>query len=197
MSRRAVLAGFAACALALPVAAQAGGGGPPVAVPLRLAEELRVGKSAPAIVLPYATRDGVGPAEQPFTLAKELGRVVVLAFYPGDFTPGCTAEWRAFRERAATLFGPGVVVAGISRDSLATHVRFARELDLPFKLLSDPDLAVARRYNAADGTRARRVVVVVGPDGTVRYVDPAFAALDPQSYLHLGAAVEAAKKESP
>jgi peroxiredoxin Q/BCP len=169
----------------------------PVSVRFRLADEVRIGRAAPAVVLPYATRDGLGPADQPFTLAKELGRVVVLAFYPGDFTPGCTAEWRAFAERATTMFGDGVVLVGISNDSLATHQRFARELDLPFKLLSDPDLRVTRAYGAADGARARRVVVVIGRDGQVRHVDPAFAALDPQSYVQLGAAIEAARKERP
>lgn len=182
-----------ALALAAPLAAQ----DRPVAVRFRLADEVRIGRPAPAVVLPYATRDGIGPADQPFTLAKELGRVVVLAFYPGDFTPGCTAEWRAFAERAPTLFGEGVVLVGISNDSLATHVRFARELELPFKLLSDADLRVARTYGAADGARARRVVVVIGRDGATRFVDPAFAALDPQSYVQLGAAIEAARKERP
>lgn len=189
---------FAGIALvAAPLAAQDDAGTRPVSVKLRLADEVRVGRAAPQFVLPYATRDGLGPVDQPFSLAKELGQVVVLAFYPGDFTPGCTAEWRAFAERSGTLFGPGVVVAGISTDSLETHVRFARELDLPFKLLSDPSLDVARRYDAADGRRARRVVVVVGRTGMVRYVDPAFAALDPQSYVHLATAIEAAKKETP
>lgn len=154
----------------------------------------RVGHDAPAIRLPYATASGLGPAEQPFELAKELGNVVVIAFYPGDFTPGCTAEWRAFRDRAATLFGSGVVVVGISKDSLASHQRFAQELELPFKLLSDSDLLVARRYAAVDGSRARRVVVVVGRDGRVRFVDLAFAPLDPESYVHLAAAVAAAKE---
>ena len=88
-----------------------------------------------------------------------------------------------------------MVVAGISADSLDSHIRFARELDLPFKLLSDPSLSVARNYGVADGDRARRAVVVVGRNGVVRYFDPAFAALDPQSYSQLGAAVQAARKE--
>jgi peroxiredoxin Q/BCP len=176
-----------------PLVAQSGSA--PVSIRLRVAEDVRVGRQAPDVVLPYATRDGLGPADQPFALRKELGRVVVLAFYPGDFTPGCTAEWQAFRDRAGSLFGPEVVVAGISNDSLARHVRFAREYDLPFKLLSDPDLTIARRYDAVDGRQARRVVVVIGRDGLVRYVDRAFAALDPESYVHLGDAVEAAGKE--
>jgi peroxiredoxin Q/BCP len=191
MSRLVLM--VATLVLAAPLAAQ----DQPVSVRFRLAEEVRIGRAAPAVVLPYATREGIGPADQPFTLTKELGRVVVLAFYPGDFTPGCTAEWRAFAERATSMFGEGVVLVGISSDSLATHLRFARELDLPFKLLSDPDLRVTRTYGAADGARARRVVVVIGRDGRVRHVDPAFAALDPQSYVQLGAAIEAARKERP
>jgi len=168
----------------------------PVRLRLAVEEAPRVGRPAPPLRLPYATRDGLGPANQPFDLAKELGRVVVLAFYPGNFTPGCTAEWRAFRDRAETLFGGDVVVAGVSADSLASHVRFAGELELPFKLLSDPDRGVARRWGASDGRSTRRVVVVIGRNGTVRYVDPAFAALDPASYAALDAAVEAARKES-
>jgi peroxiredoxin len=167
----------------------------PVPIRLRVADDVRVGQAAPQVVLPYATRDGIGPAAQPFDLRKELGLVVVLAFYPGDFTPGCAAEWRTLRDRAETLFGPDVVVAGISADSLDSHIRFAQELDLPFKLLSDPKLSVARNFGVADGDRARRAVVVVGRNGVVRYFDPAFAALDPQSYSQLGAAVQAARKE--
>jgi len=195
MTRRALV--LLALLATAPVAAQnpQNNAAAPVTIRLRAVDEVQPGHQAPPVVLPYATREGAGPADQPFDLRKELGRVVVLAFYPGDFTPGCTAEWRAFRDRAASLFGPEVVVAGISVDSIESHIRFARELDLPFKLLSDPDLVVARRYDAADGDQARRIVVVVGRDGLVRYVDPAFAALDPQSYLHLGAAVEAARKE--
>ena len=167
----------------------------PVTLRLRVAEEIKPGPQAPHVVSPYATRAGIGPAGPPFDLRKEVGHVVVLAFYPGDFTPGCIAEWRAFRDRAATLFGPKVVVAGISADSLDSHHRFARELELPFKLLSDPKLVAARQYGATDGNRIKRMVVVVGRDGLIRYVDPAFAALDPQSYLQLGAAVEAARNE--
>lgn len=177
-----------------PMAAQAVESSP-VRLRLRVAEELRVGRQAPAVVLPYATKAGAGPTDQPFDLRRELGRVVVLAFYPGDFTPGCIAEWRAFRDRAGTIFGSQVVVAGISADSIDSHIRFARELDLPFKLLSDPELRVARQYDAADASRARRVVVVIGRDGMVRYVDRAFAALDPEAYVQLGAAVAAARAE--
>jgi peroxiredoxin Q/BCP len=167
-----------------------------IRIRIGLEEGVKVGRQAPAIQLPYATRDGLGPADQPFDLAKELGHVVVLAFYPGDFTPGCVAEWQAFRDRAATLFGADVVVAGISADSLDSHVRFANQYDLPFKFLSDPALTVMRRYAFVDGAQSRRAVVVVGRDGRVRYVDAGFAALDPSSYVELGAAIKAAKEKS-
>jgi peroxiredoxin Q/BCP len=166
-----------------------------IRVRVGLEEGVKVGRPAPEVRLPYATKEGLGPADQPFDLAKELGHVVVLAFFPGDFTPGCVAEWQAFRDRVGTMFGPEVVVAGISADSLAAHVRFAAEYDLPFKFLSDPGLMVLRRYGFLDGLRSRRAVVVVGRDGRVRYVDAGFAALDPLSYVHLGAAIRAAKEK--
>lgn len=163
---------------------------------LRLAVEdtPRVGRKAMPLVLPYATREGIGPADQPFDLSRELGRVVVLVFYPDNFTPSSTAEWQALRDRAATLLTPGVVVVGVSTDSLASHARFAQALDLPYKLLSDRNGAIIQRYGLSDGSRAKRAVVVIGRDGTVRSVDPAFAALDPQSYIHLAAAIRAAQE---
>ena len=164
------------------------------AVRLALEDSPRVGRPAPAIVLPYATARGPGPSDQPFDLALELGNVVVIAFYPGDFTPGCTALWREFAARATTSLA-GVVVVGVSADSLASHQRFAQELALPFKLLSDVDHAVARRWAAMGGPRPRRVVVVVGRDGRVRFIDPAFAEVDPESYARLAAAVATAKEK--
>lgn len=166
-----------------------------LSVGLGLGDEVRVGRQVPAFVLPYATRDSVGPSDQPFDVRKELGHIVVLAFYPGDFTPGCVAEWRAFAAQADSLFGANVVVVGISADSLATHVRFARDLDLPFKLLSDTGHRVALRFGATDGDRPRRMVVVIGRDGIVRYVDPRFGALDPGSYVKLKAALDVARAE--
>ncbi len=194
MNARVVML-IATVAFAPPVAAQ--NDSDPVRVRLSVAEDVRVGRQAPQVLLPYATSEGAGPVDQPFDLRKELGHVVVLAFYPGDFTPGCMAEWRALRDRAETLFGPGVVLAGISADSIESHVRFARELQLPasFKLLADTNLGVARRYGLASGDVTRRAVVVIGRDGIVRHFDPAFAALDPASYTHLEAAINAARQE--
>ncbi len=149
-----------------------------------------VGRRAPTFRLPWASKDGVGPADQPYDLALDRGKTVVLAFYPRDFTSGCTAEMRTFGEQYDSLFGPDVVVVGISTDSLETHTRFATSLNLPFRLLSDPRQEVARRYASRDGSGyMRRTVYVVGPDGKVKYRNIRFNALDPKHYAELGAAV--------
>ena len=76
------------------------------------------------------------------------GRTVVLYFYPKDDTPGCTREACAFRDSQAALRKKGVVVLGVSGDSLASHEKFKAKYKLNFPLLSDPDKAVARKYGA-------------------------------------------------
>jgi peroxiredoxin Q/BCP len=149
-----------------------------------------VGRRAPTFRLPWAGRDGVGPADQPYDLSLDRGKTVVLAFFPRDFTSGCTAEMKTFAEQYDSLFGPEVVVVGISVDSLQTHSRFAASLGLPFRLLSDPTQEVARRYASKDASGyMRRTVYVVGPDGRVQYRNTRFNALDPNHYAKLGAAV--------
>jgi peroxiredoxin Q/BCP len=165
--------------------------GPPTAV---MVSGPDVGRRAPPFRLPWANKDGVGPADQPYDLGLDRGKTVVLAFFPRDFTSGCTAEMRTFAEQYDSLFGPEVVVVGISTDSLATHTRFAASLNLPFRLLSDPGQDVARRYAASDRSGyLRRVVYVIGPDGKVRYRNMRFNALDPKHYADLGAAVRRAR----
>jgi peroxiredoxin Q/BCP len=152
------------------------------------------GDRAPDFSLPWASKDGVGN-EQWFSLTGQRGKTVVLAFYPADFTKGCTAEMQTFTERYDELFGSDVVVAAISYDSLETHARFASSLGVPFKLLSDPDLAVAKKYGSAssDG-RARRTAFVIDKNGRVAYTNLRFNALDPSSYSDLKQAIQAARK---
>lgn len=153
-----------------------------------------LGDMAPEFTLPWATRDSVGPAEAPFRLAHLRGKVVVLAFYPRDFTSGCTAEMRTFADQYDLMFGEGVEVVGISVDSLTTHVSFAASLKVPFKLLSDPTQAVAKRYGS-NGTQGamKRTVYVIDRDGRVAYRDLRFGALDPRSYDELKAAIREAR----
>ena len=153
-----------------------------------------VGKRAPDFSLPWANREGVGPIESPYQLASDRGRTVVVAFYPRDFTKGCTAQLQTFAEQYDSLFGPEVTLVGISTDSVTTHKRFAASLNLPFRLLSDPEQRVSKQYASKDsGGYNRRTVYVIGPDGRVKYRNMKFNALDPKSYSELQAAVRAVR----
>ncbi len=149
-----------------------------------------VGQRAPDFSLPWANGEGVGPIESPYQLASDRGKTVVVAFYPRDFTKGCTAQMRTFAEQYDSLFGPNVVLVAISTDSVETHGRFAASLGLPFRLLSDPEQRVSKQYASKhpDGYN-RRTIYVVGPDGRVRYRNLQFNALDPKDYADLRSAV--------
>ncbi|MGH7524119.1 MAG: redoxin domain-containing protein [Gemmatimonadales bacterium] len=165
------------------------------AVKLRfsLEEGAHVGRRAPSVVLPYATADSAGPITQPFNLAREIDRVVVLIFTRKDAVPGSADDWRAFAAHESRL-PPGVIVVGVTSDSIAEHVRFARQLQLPYKLLSDHNASVTRRYGAMHGGTITPLLVVVGRGGVVRYVDPQFAPRDPASYVQLDTAIRAARE---
>ena len=156
-----------------------------------------VGQRAPDFSLPWANRDGVGPIESPYQLASDRGKTVVVAFYPRDFTKGCTAEMRTFAEQYDSLFGPDVVLVAISSDSVETHGRFAKSLGLSFRLLSDPEQRVSKQYASKDPEGYnRRTVYVVGPDGRVKFRNLRFNALDPKDYSELRHAIRSSTPES-
>jgi len=144
---------------------------------------------APDFSLPWADASGTGGNEW-FSLSGNRGKVVVLAFYPRDFTSTCTAEMQTFAAKYDSLFGPDVVVVGINNDSLPTHTRFAASTSIPFKLLTDADQAVAKKYGSADKDGYnRRTIYVIGKNGDVAWRDPQFRALDPKAYGRLKKAV--------
>ena len=80
-------------------------------------------------------------------LSDFLGRKVVLYFYPKDNTPGCTRQACAFAGAYDAFREKQVTVIGISRDSVASHVKFAEKYALPFLLLSDPELTAIKAYD--------------------------------------------------
>lgn len=90
------------------------------------------------------------PADDGRTVAlKDLrGRPVVLYFYPKDDTPGCTKEACQFRDSWKDVEQAGVVVLGVSPDSVTSHEKFKRKYSLPFPLLADVDHQVATAYGA-------------------------------------------------
>ena len=165
--------------------------GPPTALVISGPE---VGEDAPDFRLPWASKDSLGAVENDFVLRKQGGKVTVLAFYPRDFTSGCTAEMHTFTDRYDELFGSDVVLVGISADSLESHRSFAASVGAPFRLLSDPNQRVAAMYGSkGENGFNRRTVYVIDARGRVAYRDMRFGALDPKSYSRLQAAVRAAR----
>ena len=100
---------------------------------------LEVGMQAPDFTLLNKDGDAV-------SLSDFLGKRVVLYFYPKDNTPGCTRQACAFAGAYEEFRKKDVAVIGISRDSVASHVKFAEKYDLPFVLLSDPELVAIQAY---------------------------------------------------
>jgi peroxiredoxin Q/BCP len=166
-------------------AASASAGVAPAAAPA-------VGTAAPDFTLPAAGQKG--PAGR-VRLADHKGHVVVIAFYPGDNTTGCTAEFGRFRDDYDNLFGRDVVVLPISVDDLASHEHWATDMKFNFTLLSDTAQTVAARYGSTLAGRKfdGRTVFVVGRDGLVTYRNMKFNALSEDAYKELGVAIAAAK----
>ncbi len=81
------------------------------------------------------------------SLSDFLGKKVVLYFYPKDNTPGCTRQACAFAGSYKEFQNKNVEVIGISKDSVASHVKFAEKYGLPFVLLSDPELEAIKAYD--------------------------------------------------
>lgn len=81
------------------------------------------------------------------SLSDFLGKKVVLYFYPRDNTPGCTRQACAFAKNYEAFEKENVVVIGISKDSVASHEKFAQKHGLPFILLSDPELVAIQAYD--------------------------------------------------
>jgi len=126
---------------------------------------LSVGSNAPDFALP--AQDG-----EEVRLSDFRGRKnVVIYFYPKDFSIGCTAEAKAFRDSYQTFADTDTEVIGISGDSVDSHQRFSEHCGLPFNILSDTGKTVRELYEIGGlfGTSGR-VTYVVDRDGVIRYV---------------------------
>lgn len=100
---------------------------------------LEIGMKAPEFTL--NNKDG-----SLIRLSDFLGKKIVLYFYPKDNTPGCTRQACAFAAAYEGFKAKNVVVIGISKDSTVSHQKFAQKYDLPFILLSDPQLQAIVSY---------------------------------------------------
>ncbi len=134
---------------------------------------LEIGSPAPDFTL----QDKNGT---PVSLSDFRGKKVVLYFYPKDNTPGCTRQACAFAGAYDEFRKRNVEVIGISRDSTASHVKFAEKYNLPFVLLSDPELTAIQAYGVWQEKKLYgkvsmgivRTTFVIDEDGTVIRIMP-------------------------
>jgi peroxiredoxin Q/BCP len=127
----------------------------------------------------------VGDVAPDFSLLDEHGlpvslkdfrgkKVVVLYFYPKDFTAGCTAEACSFRDNYTPYQDKDAVVIGISLDSVESHAKFSEKYNLPFAILSDKNKEVAKTYGVLgiEGFLAKRVTFIINKDGKITHIFP-------------------------
>ena len=109
-----------------------------------------------------------------------LGQRYVIYFYPKDDTPGCTTQACSLRDNFERLTARGVEVFGVSPDSVASHVKFRRKYDLPYRLLADVGHQVAyafgtwveKSFVGRTYMGTERTSFIIGPDGRVEHLLP-------------------------
>lgn len=134
---------------------------------------LEKGMKAPSFTL--SDKDG-----NMISLADFAGRKVVVYFYPKDNTPGCTRQACAFAANFEKFKETDAVVIGISKDSAASHRKFAEKYNLPFILLSDPDLQAIQAYGVWQEKKLYgkvsmgvvRTTYIIDENGTIEKVMP-------------------------
>ena len=114
----------------------------------------------------------------PVTLSQFAGSPVILFFYPRADTPGCTIEACGFRDHFAKLKKAGVVVLGISRDTVKAQKKFATKYDLNYPLLADDEMVLIKRFDLLKNktmygkpvTGVARTTYLIGPDRKLIHV---------------------------
>ena len=134
---------------------------------------LEAGTKAPVFSLP--DKDG-----NMISLENYRGKRVVLYFYPRDNTPGCTREACAFAGAYEGFKQKDVVVIGVSKDSQTSHQKFAEKYNLPFILVSDPELTAIKAYDVWQEKKLYgkvsfgvvRSTSIIDPEGVIEKVYP-------------------------
>ncbi len=128
---------------------------------------LKLGQKAPD----FALKDAQGMVHH---LSDYRGQMVVLYFYPKDFTPGCTAEACNLRDNYQALTERHLRILGISYDNPETHRKFTEKYHLPFPVLSDTAKTVAKAYGVSGGLFGfigpKRTTFLIDADGTIVHV---------------------------
>jgi peroxiredoxin Q/BCP len=131
-----------------------------------LADMPKVGDTAPA----FQGTDQDGKTVNSSDIVGK--KIVLLYFYPKDFTGGCTKEACGFRDRVGELQKDGVQVIGVSFDTADSHKKFAEKYNLPFELIADTDGKITDAYGARWGSKdlSNRISFLIGKDGKIVHV---------------------------
>jgi len=127
-------------------------------------DPVTVGTTAPDFEL--IDQDG-----RSFHLGGLKGKNVVLVFYPGDLTPGCTKQLCSIRDNWKMFKDRNIVVAGVNHAGSESHKKFVDQYQFPFPLLVDADLRVAAAYGCKGDNRAQRTVYGIDAKGTVVFAE--------------------------
>jgi thioredoxin-dependent peroxiredoxin len=125
--------------------------------------KVKVGEVAPDFTLP--DQDG-----KPVSLSSLKGKVVVLFFYPKDFSAGCTREVCHFRDSYEDFTEAGAEVIGISSDTVESHKKFIETYLLPYSLLSDREGEAKKTYGVSGHLLPGRVTFIIDKTGVIRHV---------------------------
>ena len=102
--------------------------------------KIKLGKKVPDFTA-IATNDSV------FTLSENMGKNIVIYFYPKDNTPGCTKEGEDFRDQFEVFGSQNTIIVGVSRDSIKSHDKFICKYNFPFELIADEDETVCQLFD--------------------------------------------------
>ena len=134
---------------------------------------LKVGRKAPSFSL-------LDQYETKHTLKQYVGQWILMYFYPKDDTPGCTKEACTIAEVYSDFKRRKVAVLGVSKDTPRSHQKFAEKYNLPFTLLSDPDMTMIEKYGAYKEKKmfgkpvrgTHRISYLINPEGVIAKVYP-------------------------
>ena len=158
--------------------------------PAQTSQAPGVGQRAPDFTLQFATKDSI--ARTPLTLSQQIGRnAIVLAFYPADWSGGCTKEMCTMRDDFGSLEKLHAEILAISGDYVFAHYHWAKEQNFPFRLLSDHLHVVAKQYDSYSEKYGfnKRTVFVIDKSGNIAYEDLEYSVADSDDFNRLKAAL--------
>lgn len=161
-----------------------------VCVQAQTVTELAVGQTGPDFTLQYATKDSI--VRTPLKLSDFAGKShVILAFYPADWSGGCTKEVCTMRDDFGNIQKLNAEILAISGDYVFSHFEWAKHHNLPFKLLSDHAHSVAKLYNSYNDKSMmnKRTVYLIDKQGKIVYMDLEYSVRDDEDFNKLKAAI--------